>query len=198
MIFFFAIQLMLTLDLGAGDCPIASYTKTESDQETGKRRQNKSTCGDVCRDEGFNLRATRCIEGLKLAKRLELCAVTVKSSNNTIYRNQKKEKSDAYLLQRSFIGANALNQRNCERIELIGLVSFVDDGQRDAEVEVLEIANLLGQRNNLREEIDTQAERVTTTADTRTLCIDSENAARDAQVSLLDTASPVFENLLRI
>jgi len=190
---------MLTLDLGAGDCPIASYTKMESDQETGKRRQNKSTYDDVCRDEGFNLRATRYIEGtLKLAKRLELCAVTVKSSNNTIYRNHKKEKSDAYLLQRSFIGANALNQRNSERIELIGLVSFVDDGQWNAEVEVLEIANLLGQRDNLREEIDTQAKRVTTTADTRTLGIDSENAARYAQVSLLDTASPVFENLLRI
>ena len=42
-------------------------------------------------------------------------------------------------------------------MELIGLMGLVDDGQRDAEVKNLEVAHLLGQRDDLRQEVDAKA-----------------------------------------
>lgn len=48
-----------------------------------------------------------------------------------------------HFLTGALVGANAFNQRDCKRVELIGLVGFVDDGQRNAEAEPLEVANLL-------------------------------------------------------
>lgn len=47
-----------------------------------------------------------------------------------------------HLLQRPFIGAHALDEGDGEGVQLVGLVSLVDDGQRYAEAEVLQVAHL--------------------------------------------------------
>lgn len=74
-------------------------------------------------------------------------------------------------------------------------MGFLDDGERDAEIEDLEVAHFLGERDDLGQEIDSKAKRVTTTADTSPLCLHGEDAARDAHIALLELATPVFENL---
>ena len=77
-------------------------------------------------------------------------------------------------------------------------MSLVDDGQRDAEVENLQVAHLLGQRDDLGQEIDAQAESVAASADARALSVDRKNAPRHAQSALLHFASPIFEDFLRV
>ena len=103
-----------------------------------------------------------------------------------------------YLLQRSFISTNTFNQRDGERVQLIGLVRLVDDGQRNAEVEDLEVANFLGQRDDFGQEIDAQTQDVSAAADASALRLDREYAPGNAQIALLHLASPVFKDFLRV
>ena len=48
------------------------------------------------------------------------------------------------LLKTSLIGPNAFDEGNGERVELVGLVSLVDDGQGNPEPEVLEVSDFFG------------------------------------------------------
>ena len=103
-----------------------------------------------------------------------------------------------YLLKSAFIGADAFNERHGKRIELIGLMSFVDNGQRHAEVEDLQVAHFFGQGDDLGQEVDPQTQNVAPAADARPLSVDGEDAARHSEIALLHFARPVFEDLLRV
>jgi hypothetical protein len=48
------------------------------------------------------------------------------------------------LFQAPFVGPDALDQRDGERVKLVRLVSLVDDGQRHPEPEVLQVTNFFG------------------------------------------------------
>lgn len=65
-----------------------------------------------------------------------------------------------HLLTSALISAHALDQRDGKRIQLVGLVGFVDDGQRDTEAQPLEVADLFGQGDDLWEEVDFELEHV--------------------------------------
>lgn len=64
-------------------------------------------------------------------------------------RNFEDQMVKVYLLQCAFVSADAFNQRDGERIQLVGLVGLVDDGQRNAEVEDFQIADLFCQSDDL-------------------------------------------------
>ena len=59
-----------------------------------------------------------------------------------------------HLLQAPLVGPYALDKRDGEWVELVGLMGLVDDGQRDPEAEILEVAHLLAQLYYLRQEVD--------------------------------------------
>ena len=48
------------------------------------------------------------------------------------------------LFQAPFVGPDAFDQRDGERVKLVRLVSLVDDGQRHPEPEVFQVANFFG------------------------------------------------------
>ena len=75
---------------------------------------------------------------------------------------------------------------------------LVDYSQRNAEVEDLEIADLLSKSDDLRKEVDAQAQRTGAATDPGALRIYGENATGHAQVALLNSAGPLFEYLLRV
>lgn len=104
----------------------------------------------------------------------------------------------AYLFQGALVGADALDEGDGEGVELVRLVSLVDDGEGDAEVEDLEVPHLLGQRDDLGQEVDAEAERVAPAPDPGPLGIDGEDPAGNAQVPLLHFPSPVLKDLLRV
>lgn len=83
----------------------------------------------------------------------------------------------AYLLQRAFVGTNTFNQRNGEWIQLIGLVSLVDNRQRNAEVQDLEIADFLGQRDDFGQKIDAKTEGITPSTNAGSLGIDGKDTS---------------------
>ena len=58
--------------------------------------------------------------------------------------------------------------------------------------------DLFGQRDDLGQEVDAEAQRVAAAADARALRVDGEDAARHAQVALLHLARPILEDLLRV
>ena len=72
---------------------------------------------------------------------------------------------------------------------------LVDDSQRHAEPQALEVANLLRQLNDLREEVDLEPE-LAALARLGPLAVDGEDAARHAQVPLLHLPRPVVKDLL--
>ena len=118
--------------------------------------------------------------------------------DNPKRENMKMRGKKRYLFQRALVGADALNERHGKRIELVRLMGLVDDGERNAEVENFQVAHFLGQRDDLWKKVDTESERVTSTANSRALRIDGENTARNAQVTLLYFTSPIFKNFLRV
>lgn len=63
-------------------------------------------------------------------------------SSSSIYRNSTQQHTAPHLLQSPFVGAYALDEGDGEGVELVGLVSLVDDGQRYAEAKVLQVAHL--------------------------------------------------------
>lgn len=90
-----------------------------------------------------------------------------------------------HLLTSALISAHALNQRDGKRIKLVGLVGFVDDGQRDTEAQPLEVADLFGQGDDLWEEVDFELEHVPR-ASTGTSALDCKDASGHAEVTLLN------------
>ena len=77
-------------------------------------------------------------------------------------------------------------------------MGFIDNSQRHSEVEDLQVSNFFGQGDDLRQEVDAEAQDVSASSDAGALGVDGENAARDAQIALLHFARPVFEDLLRV
>ncbi len=89
-----------------------------------------------------------------------------------------------HLLTGALVGADALDERDGEGIQLIGLMGFVDDGQRHAEAQPLQVTHLLGERDDLGQEVDLELEHGSgASAGARVL--DGEDASGHAQVALL-------------
>lgn len=61
-----------------------------------------------------------------------------------------------HLIQSSFVGANAFDERNGERVDLVRLMSLVDDCEGNAEAERLQVAHFLVKRDDFREEVHLQ------------------------------------------
>lgn len=89
-----------------------------------------------------------------------------------------------HLLTSALIGAHALNQRDGKWVQLVSLVGFVDDGQRNTEAQPLEVADLFGQGDDLGEEVDFELEHVAC-APTSTGALNCEDAAGHTKVALL-------------
>ena len=50
--------------------------------------------------------------------------------------------SEAYLGAHEFVGPYGLHERDSMRIELVGLVGLIHNGERNSEIQPLEISNL--------------------------------------------------------
>ena len=92
----------------------------------------------------------------------------------------KKKLENAYLFQCAFVGSDTFNQRNGKRIELISLMSLVDNCQRNAEIEDLEVAHFLRQRDDFGQEIDAETESIASTSNASSLRVDRKDATRNA------------------
>lgn len=114
---------------------------------------------------------------------------TFRDENLNLFLKPGNQKGDGGplldLLTSAFVGAHTLNQGDGKWVKLVSLVSFVDDGQWNAEAQPLEVADLFGQGDDLWEEVDFQLEHVPRTS-TGTSVLNSEDAARHSEVTLLN------------
>lgn len=65
-------------------------------------------------------------------------------------KENMSSKASSYLFQSHFVGPNALYQRNSERVQLIGLMCFIDDRQRYSEAQTFQVSHFLGQGDDFR------------------------------------------------
>jgi hypothetical protein len=76
------------------------------------------------------------------------CILQMREERRNKIRSQAYQNDDGspllQLFQAPFVGPDAFDQRDGERVKLVRLVSLVDDGQRHPEPEVLQVANFFG------------------------------------------------------
>lgn len=89
-----------------------------------------------------------------------------------------------HLLTSALICADTLNQRDGKRVQLVSLVGLVDNGQRDAETQPLEVADLFGQGDDLWQEVDFKLKHVSSTP-SGTSILNGEDATGHTKVALL-------------
>lgn len=112
------------------------------------------------------------------------------------WKQNQGENMGTYLLKGAFVGPNTFDQRDSERVQLVRLVSLVDDGQRDAEAQAFEIANLLVQGDDFRQEVHSQPESVAT-AGSGTSGFDQEDTPGNSGVAFLYLAGPLLKHFRR-
>lgn len=69
-----------------------------------------------------------------------------------------------YLIKSSLITSDTFNEGNCKRIKLIGLMSFVDNSQRNTETQTFQITNFLIQSDDFRKKVNSQFQNIATTS----------------------------------